>query len=230
MAETLESETPIKTNGTAPPRPSSMRTLGAVAIIVVFSLPLAGWLIHGNSLSAEAGRELVYWVLELVLVAYVVIVERRPVSSIGLKWPTWISLAFGSLGALLMVGGMAFIYLVIFPALGLSPNEAGTAAVKTLPFWFRVFIIVRAAVFEETFFRGFMIERLTEITRGHRLGAAAFSCALFTLLHLGYWGWAHLVIAGFGGVVLTALYLWRRDLTANMIAHLLTDAVGFLLG
>lgn len=129
-----------------------------------------------------------------------------------------------------MVGGMASIYLVIFPALGLSPNEAGTAAVKALPFWFRVCIIVRAAVFEEMFFRGFMIERLTEITCGRRLSAAAISCALFTWLHLGYWGWAHLMVAGFGGVVLTALYLWRRDLTANIIAHLLTDAVGFLLG
>ena len=38
------------------------------------------------------------------------------------------------------------------------------------------------------------------------------------------------MIAVFGGIVLTGLYLWRRDLAANMIAHLLTDAVGFLLG
>lgn len=98
-----------------------------------------------------------------------------------------------------------------------------------LPFWLRVLIIVRAAVFEEIFFRGFMIERLTAIF-GSRWGAAAVSLAAFTFLHLGYWGWAHLMIAGFGGIVLTALYLWRRDLAANMIAHLLTDAIGFLLG
>jgi membrane protease YdiL (CAAX protease family) len=26
--------------------------------------------------------------------------------------------------------------------------------------------------------------------------------------------------------ILTALYVWRRDLWANMIAHFLTDAVG----
>ena len=35
-----------------------------------------------------------------------------------------------------MVGGMAFIYMVIFPALGLSANEPGTAAIIALPFWF----------------------------------------------------------------------------------------------
>lgn len=136
---------------------------------------------------------------------------------------------FGALGALLMVGGMALIYLVLFPALGLSPNEPGTAVIKALPFWFRVLIIVHAAVFDEIYFRGFMIERLTEIDRS-RWGAAAISLAAFTFAHLGYWGWAHLMIAGFGGIVLTGMCLWRRDLAANTIAPLLTDAVGFLLG
>ncbi|MCI0365378.1 MAG: hypothetical protein L0219_16035 [Phycisphaerales bacterium] len=32
------------------------------------------------------------------------------------------------------------------------------------------------------------------------------------------------------GLVLTALYLLRRDLASNMLAHGLTDGVGFLLG
>jgi hypothetical protein len=37
-------------------------------------------------------------------------------------------------------------------------------------------------------------------------------------------------VAGFGGAILTGLYLLRRDLGSNMIAHFLTDGVGFLLG
>ena len=123
------------------------------------------------------GRELVFWALTLVLIAYVLLVERRPISSIGLVTPNWKTVLFGALGALLMVAGMAFIYLVLFPALGLSPNEPGTALIKALPFWFRVLIIVRAAVFEEIYFRGFMIERLTEIVRS-RWCAAASRCSL----------------------------------------------------
>ncbi len=210
-------------------RRSLAGSLGAITLMVVLALPLSGWLVHGSSLTSEVGRELVFWALTLVLIAYVHLVERRSISSIGLNPPNWKTIVFGSLGAFVMVGGMAFIYLVIFPALGLSPVEPGTVAIIALPFWLRVLIILRAAVFEEIFFRGFMIERLTEIL-GSRWGAAAVSLAVFTLLHLGYWGWAHLIIAGFGGIVLTALYLWRRDLPANMIAHLLTDAVGFLLG
>ena len=39
----------------------------------------------------------------------------------------------------------------------------------------------------------------------------------------------YLLVAGFGGGVLTALYMARKDLSANMLAHLLTDGVGLIL-
>jgi membrane protease YdiL (CAAX protease family) len=90
-------------------------------------------------------------------------------------------------------------------------------------------LILRAAAFEELFYRGFVIERLTDLT-GLRWLAAVISVTAFTLAHLEYWGWAHLMIAGFAGCLLTGLYLWRRDLACNMIAHLLTDGIGFLAG
>ncbi len=212
-----------------PVRRSLARSVGAAALMVILSLPLPNWLVHGESLAAQGWREVVFWALTLVLLAYILLVERRPLSSIGLERPNWKTATFGVLGALVMVGGMAFIYMVVYPALGLSASEPGMAAVTALPFWLRVLIVLRAAVFEEMYFRGFAIERLTDIL-GSRWGAAAISFVAFTVEHLGYWGWAHLMIAGFGGVILTGLYLWRRDLGANMIAHLLTDAVGFLLG
>jgi uncharacterized protein len=78
------------------------------------------------------------------------------------------------------------------------------------------------------FYRGFAIERLTELAHLRWL-AAALSLAAFTYAHIGFWGWTHLIVAAFGGLTLTALYLWRRDLASNMIAHFFTDAVGFLL-
>lgn len=228
-AKELAPQAPATVSDRRPVRRSLARSVGAAALIVILSLPIPGWLVHGESLAAQAWRELVFWALTLALLAYILLVERRPLSSIGLKRPNWKTAAFGALGALVMVGGMAFIYMVIYPALRLSPNEPGMAAVTALPFWLRVMIVVRAAVFEEMYFRGFAMERLTDIL-GSRWGAAAISFVAFTLEHLGYWGWAHLMIAGFGGIILTGLYLWRRDLGANIIAHLLTDAIGFLLG
>jgi len=46
---------------------------------------------------------------------------------------------------------------------------------------------------------------------------------------LGFWSWGHVLIAGFAGIILTLLYIWRRNLWVNMIAHFVPDAVGFLL-
>lgn len=37
-----------------------------------------------------------------------------------------------------------------------------------------------------------------------------------------------MIIAAVGGLILTLLYVWRRNLWANMIAHWLTDASAFL--
>ena len=203
--------------------------LTSLFVIALLQFPISGFLVRGTTFHADIGREGVYWALTFLLVGYIAFVERRSLSSIGLYRPTWKTFVFGILGAMVMVAGMAAIYLLVFPRLGLSPNEATTTAVMATPTWFRVMLVLRAAVFEEIFYRGFMIERLTELS-GSRLLAALISLLAFTLAHLNGWGAPHLMIAGFGGVVLTALYLLRRDLASNMVAHLLTDAVGFLVG
>lgn len=197
--------------------------------MILLSLPVTGFLVHGDSLAAQTRREAIFWILTVLLLAYVRFAERRPLASIGLRRPDGKTFPLGLAGAIVMVAGMAVIYLVIFPALGLSMNEPATVALRATPLWFRVILILRAAVFEEIFYRGFMIERLSELT-GMRWLAASISFSAFTLAHLNGWAWPHLMIAGFGGAVLTVLYLFRRDLVSNMTAHFLTDAVGFLLG
>lgn len=219
-------ESPVTDDGGLP---SWTRSIAAILLMIVLQLPIGGYLIPGTSLGAQIGREAIFWALTWILIGYVLFVERRSISSVSLKRPAWNSLVFGLTAAVAMIAGMALIYIVIFPALGLSSSEDGLIAVKALPVWFRIMLIFRAAVFEELYFRGFMIERLTEIT-GFRSLAASVSLAAFTFAHLDYWGWPHLIVAGFGGAILTGLYLWRRDLSSNMIAHFLTDAVGFLIG
>jgi uncharacterized protein len=49
------------------------------------------------------------------------------------------------------------------------------------------------------------------------------------LEHLEVWSWGH-HIAGFTGAIFTLLYTWRRNLWLNMIAHIVPDATGLLLG
>jgi uncharacterized protein len=108
-------------------------------------------------------------------------------------------------------------------------NQAVMSEIKASSFLFRLLLVLRAAVYEEVVYRGYLIERLSELT-GKRMLAAVISWALFTLAHWSGWGAAQLLVAGFAGAILTALYLWRRDLASNMLAHFITDGVGFLLG
>ncbi len=212
-----------------PSRNSRIHPAVTISVLVIYQLPLTGYLVHGDSLRAQAGREGIFWILTGILVAYILLGEKRTLTSIGWRRPTWRTVASGSVGALAMIAGMAFIYVAVFPALGVPTNESQATAVKSLPFLFRVFLVTRAAVFEEIYYRGFMIERLDELTRRRWL-ASFISLAAFTAAHLESWGWAHLIVAAFGGAVLTGLYLVRRDLGANMLAHFMTDGVGFLLG
>jgi membrane protease YdiL (CAAX protease family) len=169
-----------------------------------------------------------YWILGGLVLLYVVLVERLPLSSIGLGRLTWQSLAYGVLAfvaTFAFVGGV--IIGVILPYLHLTQSSSALAHLYALPFWFRCLIVLRAGVVEEILMRGYGIERIQELT-GSRFVAGAVTLAAFTLAHLSYWSAAQLLVAAGAGLVLTVLYLWRRDLWANMIAHFLTDAVSLL--
>jgi uncharacterized protein len=200
--------------------------LAPIALIVVFALPIAGWIVPGDSASATAKREVIYWGMAVAIVAFVVLIERRPLASIGLVRPRWSTLLYGVLGGVVALAGMALLYYLVLPRLG-TDYAAKVDAVMATPFALRAEIVVRAAVLEEIFYRGFMIERLSEMLRT-RWSAALISFVAFVAAHLNFWGWESLLTVGWGGLVLTALYLWRRDLVANMLAHGLTDAIALL--
>lgn len=207
--------------------PGTKLKLSALLFMAIVLAPIGAWAFPEEGLPALIGREAVFWALTLAIVVYVLFVERRPLSSVSWKAARWSSVLIGVAAAAVTIAGMAVIYLAVFPALQLSGADGDPVALST-PLWFMVGLVIRAAIFEELFFRGFMIERLTEIT-GSRWPAAMLALAAFTFSHLGGWGPAHLIVAGFGGLVLTALYLWRRDLLTNMIAHFATNAIGLLL-
>ncbi|HWA92865.1 MAG TPA: CPBP family intramembrane glutamic endopeptidase [Rhizomicrobium sp.] len=173
-------------------------------------------------------HEWLWWGLLALMLAYVLVVERRPLASIGFLRPTWMTFVCGIGGGIVATIGMGLVFAALFAALGLHMNSDAFNALYQTPFWFRVALVTRAAVMEETLFRGYGIERLQELT-GSRWIAGAVTLAAFTVAHLSHWGWAHLMIAGGAGLILTLLYLWRRDLVCNMIAHWTVDAIGFLL-
>ncbi|HZC38634.1 MAG TPA: type II CAAX endopeptidase family protein [Sphingomicrobium sp.] len=202
--------------------------VGLLLSLGVALLPLGTWGKAYSGLGKLLGGEVLWWVAVVILLLYVALVERRPFSSVGFRRPTWRDLLVAAGATVISVVGVGLIYALLFPALHLQLNKSAFAGIVQTPFWYRFLLVTRAAVAEELLFRGYPITRVEELSRS-RLLAALVSWAAFTYAHLSYWGAAQLLIAGWGGLLLTIVFLWRRNLWVNMIIHWLTDGVGFLL-
>jgi len=214
-------------------RPTLSRSIviliGLTLALGLPELPVRAWLAPQTTMTGHVEREAFFWAVTALIFLYVLVVERRGLSSIGLRVPTWKSVASGVVAGVVLVAGFVAIFMFVMPALHLKPNAGAMAGLMHTPLWFRFMLVLRAAVFEEIAYRGYAIERVQELT-GSRAIAFVLSATAFTYAHVGYWGFGQLLIPAFGGVVLAGLYLWRRDLSANMIAHFVADGAGFLLG
>lgn len=198
--------------------------IGLLPTLLVTVVPFHALGLTGHGL---LGGELPFWILTVVLFAYVLLVERKALSSIGLRVPGIVDVLLAIGCGFVIAFGYGFIALFVLPRLHLTTNTAEMAKLLRTPLWYRVLLVTRAAVSEELLFRAYPIERLAEWT-GRRWIGAVLSLAAFTVAHLAGWGAAHLIFVAFAGGMLTILYLWRRNLWANMLAHWITDGLGFL--
>jgi uncharacterized protein len=87
-------------------------------------------------------------------------------------------------------------------------------------------VIVAAA--EELLYRGYAVARLSDLT-GSRLLASIVSVGSIGLAHVPMWGWAPATTTIVSGGIGTAVYLWRQDILALILAHIATDLYGIVL-
>jgi uncharacterized protein len=143
--------------------------------------------------------------------------EGMPLRSIGLGTSSWWqTLLWG-----LITGSVCFA--VVIGLVLLTHYGQGPSVLDKLPTWLVTLICLRAGIVEELFYRGYAIERLQAVGLSHN-AAIALPLAIFSV---GHWtgGAANILIAFVSGAILTAFYLWRKDLVANMIGHFLVDFV-----
>jgi membrane protease YdiL (CAAX protease family) len=220
-------------NSSAHPKASQRATVlalcGLAGAFAFTLLPISNWLVHGDSIGEMLAREAIWWCYALAILLWLTFAERLPLISIGFRRPTWKSVVFGVLAAVVVTAIMVLQFAVVIPVLYLSPDTAMAKqqAILKTPFWYRVLLVLRAAVVEEILFRGYLIEKVRQLSGSTAL-AVVVSVAAFTYAHLRGWGAVHLIAVGASGMVFSLLYVWRRDLSSNMIGHFLSDAVGFL--
>ncbi|HEY5337921.1 MAG TPA: CPBP family intramembrane glutamic endopeptidase [Rhizomicrobium sp.] len=180
-----------------------------------------------SGLGPLLGGEILWWVLFVAILLYVLFVEREALSSIGFRRPGVLDIVLGIVAAIVAVFGIGFLFSVVLPALHLNMAQK-IGNLFLAPLWFRFLLVTRAAFVEETAFRGYGFERLTELT-GSKMLAGLVTFGLFTFAHYSGGGLGQVIIAAWGGLVLTVLYVWRRNLWANIICHWLIDGAGFIL-
>jgi membrane protease YdiL (CAAX protease family) len=168
-------------------------------------------------------KESLIWVCVVALLFIIRRGERLPLRSINLGAASaWSSILWGGILIVLcgLVGG------VVATLTHFKGGEMGAGLMK-LPLWLVMLVVLRAGVVEELFYRGYAIERL-QLLGLNRYWAGLIPLSIFGFAH-GINGWANAVLALALGAVLTAVYLWRRDLVANMIGHFMIDFLSVVL-
>jgi membrane protease YdiL (CAAX protease family) len=153
--------------------------------------------------------------------------ERRPLTSIGVR-----TVSLGDLLAAILV---LLAYLQISPRLlavaDRIPTLAaeltiGSAMYASLPKWLDLSGLLANGIAEEVGFRGYAIERIEELTGSKLLGASVpFIVNVF--MHAPTWGLYGMLIKAPILMLFVALYLWRRNLPACVLAHILIDIRAF---
>src|SRR5262245_39485791 len=149
--------------------------------------------------------------------------ERLGWDSVGLQRPPlgntaiWVVVTF--VGVLVALA-MAFALIKLFH---LPVGSMDSQALAALPKWVLLVAIIRAGFIEELFCRGYAIERLQSLT-GSLILAAGIPLFIFAVLHYRQ-GWAGIIVALLTGAVLTAVYIYKRNLWVTITVHFVVDFI-----
>jgi membrane protease YdiL (CAAX protease family) len=169
------------------------------------------------------------WLYAGLVMFIVVIWQRRPLHEIGLAPPRDNTLTVGVWGAATAVAVGALVGSLVQTLTGRSADAGTQAAALTHgSVLYAVVLAIRAGTIEELLYRGTAIEQLSLLI-GNRWLAAAIIGVLFVLAHGLVFHWPQLIPIAAATLVMTLLYLWRHNLWANILAHVLVDTVGLVV-
>lgn len=195
----------------------TLTIVGAATPLVVSLIGRVAAPEHGDTVLI--GGLAAMWVFAItvyVLLRHIPGTPARP--TIRLGWADLgIAVGVGIVGALL-VPVLTLAATLVLGETGLA-TTAGQVQVLIL-----AASILTAAVTEEVLYRASPIELLVA-RRAPGWLVFALPWALFVVAHLGSWNLAHIIgVVVPLGALLTGLYLWRRNLTVNIVAHAIIDA------
>jgi uncharacterized protein len=197
-----------------------------IALIVPVVPPLIGWLADWAELSTPRlyWGLVVHWCIFAAVVAWVLLMERQTFASIGVRPFRWWTVPLGVVAGVVILG----VSGVLISVLHFSADTQFAGYLLSQSWQTRLMLVITAGVFEETAYRGYALERLTAAL-GSKWLAGSVTILCFVFAHIPAVGMAHILPVLIISVFITLLYLWRRDLVLNMIAHATVDALSLLV-
>lgn len=199
------------------------------ATLAGLSLSLLGFFIVAavtQALSEQVGTIwglVLVWLLTLFLLLLIRRGENLPFTSIGI---VSISIKEGLFALVMGIVLSLSVPVLTLLASQVLPSGTGGSLVEVTSqnAWFPLFLsVLTAGVTEEIIFRGYVIERFCELT-GKSWLAVGISVIAFVLPHTFSWNLTHLVGVVLPlGLILSGIYLWKRNLLFNMIVHIVIN-------
>lgn len=211
-------------------RPSEKWTYSA-GLIIVFGVEfvLRDFLLPENASDIRIGLALVIeWMTLFWLVGeWIPKVEKKDVASVGLGRFKRRHLVWGVLVYLLVLVASSLSGFVL-QYVGLPSLRSLQPLIKGYGFATLFGLFLTGTFLEEVFYRGYLIERMTVLTR-HRWVAAFVSWLLFTLVHLKFFGLGPTIDTSVISAALVLLYLKEKSIWPCIVVHGINDALAFLI-
>lgn len=189
----------------------------AVAFIAYYLEPILDWFGIGFGISGPAMS--IFWkvIAAVIIIGFIWLVEKRSLASVNMIRPSEKDITW----AFYLWGASMTWYWIISTILPPEQSEGANTITNLNPLVV-IGIILTSATIEELFYRGYLIERFDELTGRLWIGVIV-SCVIFMVPHVQFFGPSWLLYHGVGAALLYVLYLWRRNLVAVMVLHLLSN-------
>jgi tetratricopeptide (TPR) repeat protein/membrane protease YdiL (CAAX protease family) len=236
----MESSAPDTIGFTAPPPQPPTLVPNAyfttfLGLFIAFSIFLTGgaalqalgaWLGLSRSASWILSSSADKVICIAVLLGFVIFVERRSIRSVGLVPLTRKDFGLGLLlFVAILIVSVGFGLLLYFLVPGFRQNFSSEQAklLRSVPIALLMFDVFINGFFEEIGARGYAIDRLQAAT-GSLFLACAVALFLDLAAHIPFWGWKHAIVILPGQTLFVLMYLWRGDISACIVAHIVFDA------
>ena len=214
--------------------PSQSVSLAVIVglVVALFGSPLIGLLNFSDRVSTSTSGSLllnsvIMWLLVAVILVVVRYWERRPVASIGLEMPSRREAIIGVImGVVALVLGIFATGMAVVAFQLEQPETLSTLAELSLSV--KLVVVGTAVITEEVLWRGYSIERLTELTGSIWIGAIT-SGFVFLAVHYPSWGLVGAIPQAIFTVVIVGVYVQTRNLGACILTHTVINIAMILI-